>query len=92
MTRKCRHCKAELPSLKLSNPIQRKGFCSFDDAAQYGLNKAREQQQKKEKRELRKRKEKLKTRSDYVKEAQKAVNNYVRKRDEHKVCISCGSR
>ena len=36
--------------------------------------------------------EKLKTRSDYVKEAQKAVNAYVRERDNGKECISCSTR
>lgn len=35
-------------------------------------------------------KEKLKTRSDYIKEAQIACNAYVRERDKNKPCISCG--
>lgn len=33
---------------------------------------------------------KLKRRADYVKEAQQAVNAYVRERDADKPCISCG--
>lgn len=37
----------------------------------------------------RQRKEKLKTRSDYIKEAKTAMHAYVRKRDEGKDCISC---
>lgn len=34
--------------------------------------------------------ERLKTRSDWMKEAQQAVNAYVRERDKDKPCISCG--
>ena len=34
--------------------------------------------------------EKLKTRSDWIKDAQQAVNAYVRMRDAHLPCISCG--
>lgn len=36
------------------------------------------------------RKEKLKTRRDYINEAQVAVNAYVRYRDKDKPCICCG--
>lgn len=39
---------------------------------------------------IRQRKEAIKTRSDYIKEAQIAVNAYVRERDKGKPCISCG--
>lgn len=35
-------------------------------------------------------KKRLKTRSEWIKDAQKAVNEYVRVRDEKRVCISCG--
>lgn len=49
--RKCRHCKAELPPVKLSDKIAAKGFCSFDCAAKYGLQKARQQKQKAEQKE-----------------------------------------
>jgi hypothetical protein len=44
----------------------------------------------KQKREdLQERREKLKTRADYAKEAQAAINRYVRLRDAHLGCISC---
>lgn len=36
-------------------------------------------------------KEKLKTRSDWMKESQRAFNAYIRHRDEGKPCISCGT-
>jgi len=38
----------------------------------------------------RERKEKLKTRSDYLKEAQVEFNRYIRERDKNQGCISCG--
>jgi hypothetical protein len=59
---------------------------------------ARDKQEKKrkslasiERREIRVRKEKLKSRADHLREAQAAVNEYVRLRDAHLPCISCDS-
>ena len=43
-----------------------------------------------ERRQLRARKEKLKTRSDYIKEAQVYFNAFIRERDKHQPCICCG--
>lgn len=45
---------------------------------------------KQERAEMRERKEKLKSRSDHLKDAQKAINAYVRERDARFPCISCG--
>jgi hypothetical protein len=45
---------------------------------------------KKEKKHDAVRREKLKTRSDYIKEAQREFNKYVRVRDFGKPCICCG--
>jgi hypothetical protein len=42
-------------------------------------------------RDIRVRKEKLKSRADHLREAQAAVNEYVRLRDAHLPCISCDS-
>ncbi|MCE0464883.1 recombination protein NinG [Pseudomonas uvaldensis] len=44
-----------------------------------------------ERREIKIRKEKLKTRADHLREAQAAVNEYVRLRDAQLPCISCDS-
>jgi len=44
---------------------------------------------KEDKRADRERKVKLKTRSDYIKEAQVAFNRYIRLRDAGKLCICC---
>jgi hypothetical protein len=40
---------------------------------------------------MRERKQKLKTKSDYLKEAQAAFNAYVRARDKDDACVSCGN-
>ena len=57
-------------------------------------NKARvkrEQAEKKiERKTIKEAKEKLKTRRDWMKEAQQAVNEAVRERDRNRPCISCG--
>ncbi|WP_085731220.1 MULTISPECIES: recombination protein NinG [unclassified Pseudomonas] len=59
---------------------------------------ARDKQEKKrkslasiERREIKVRKEKLKSRAYHLREAQAAVNEYVRLRDAHLPCISCDS-
>jgi len=69
-------------------------WCSPD----CGVVIARAKQEKKrkalaqvERREIKVRKEKLKTRADHLREAQAAVNEYVRLRDAHLPCISCDS-
>lgn len=41
-------------------------------------------------KETRERKEKLKTKSDWTKQAQKSFNAYIRERDRFEPCISCG--
>jgi len=90
MARKCRYCKNELPSVKdCSEPIQAKGFCTFDHAAKYGLEKARKTKEKQDKAEIKARKEKLKTKREWVKEAQTEFNRFVRLRDWGECCISC---
>ena len=45
---------------------------------------------KKERKVLKERREALKTRADYLREAQAAFNSFIRKRDEKLPCISCG--
>ena len=56
--------------------------------------KAREKREasakKIERKAIKEAKERLKTRRDWLKEAQQAVNDYVRERDKNLPCISCG--
>ena len=53
--------------------------------------KARKAIAQRDRREIKVRKEKLKSRADHLREAQAAVNEYVRLRDAHLPCISCDS-
>ncbi|MND94166.1 Bacteriophage Lambda NinG protein [compost metagenome] len=54
-------------------------------------DKARKAIDQRERREIRVRKEKLKSRGDYMREAQAEFNTYIRLRDQHLPCISCDS-
>lgn len=54
---------------------------------QLWIKKEKERKWKKEKKE---RLERLKTHKDYVQELQKTFNAFIRQRDKHKPCISCG--
>lgn len=55
------------------------------------IEQAKASRVKKEAKEDRAKREKLKTRAQWLKEAQAAVNAYVRKRDENLPCVSCGT-
>lgn len=91
MARKCRHCKTELPKAKdCTDPFQKNGFCDVDCMSKHGLNKARQQKERAEKKEIKQRKEKLKTKHDHTREAQKEFNRFIRLRDSSQPCISCG--
>lgn len=76
----CRVCKTRF------TPWNSMQFaCSPKCATDY----ARQQKDKERRKDTRERKERLKTRSDWTREAQKAVNEYVRVRDAGKPCCSC---
>ena len=53
------------------------------------IKKAKVKEKKEKRKEIRETKEKLKTRSQWLKEAQTAFNKYVRLRDNGKPCVSC---
>lgn len=80
--RKCRTCGTRYEPTR---PIQT--ACSIACA----LIQAKAARAKKEAKEDRAKKLKLKTRAQWMREAQAAVNAYVRKRDEHLPCVSCGT-
>lgn len=52
MARKCRGCKTEIPSVKDSMPVQKKGFCDFDCMAAHGLKLAKASKEKSDKKKL----------------------------------------
>lgn len=71
--------------------------CSVPCASKYGKRKAEEKRKKQEKSDRlqeRKRmqalKEKIKTRAEWLKDAQRVFNQFIRLRDKDLPCISCG--
>lgn len=88
MTKRCKACRCEFTP---SRPMQQ--ACSPDCALKLVVAK-REKAERVAKTLERKadadKREKLKSRSDYAKEAQTAFNLWVRLRDKDRPCISCG--
>ena len=87
--KKCRICKEAFEPVR---PLQT--ACSMECAIGYAnriTEKKNRERELEDRRELKARKEKLKTLSDHAKDAQKAVNAYVRARDEGLPCITCGT-
>lgn len=85
--RKCRICKAEyapFTSLQKTCSIS----CSIK-LVQVDRAKEEARTAKERRKDTRQRREKLKTRSDWLREAEKACNEYVRYRDRKEPCISC---
>lgn len=64
--------------------------CAIIDAPRH-QEKARKSLAQVERKEIKVRKEKLKSKADHLREAQVAVNEYVRLRDADLPCISCDS-
>jgi hypothetical protein len=87
-TKVCRICKTSYTPRSSLQVV-----CSPPCAIAHA-EKARQKREKCEQKAVRKvdreKKQKLKTRSDWIKEAQIACNKYIRLRDEHLPCISCG--
>ncbi len=93
---KCKYCGSYEPKDTMID-IPAGKFCNYDHAAKYG-NKLNEKKKikdaakakKAERANTRVAKDKLKTRADWLREAQKEFNRYIRLRDHHEPCISCG--
>ncbi|SDS78766.1 Bacteriophage Lambda NinG protein [Pseudomonas sp. Z003-0.4C(8344-21)] len=88
--------KCKNPACGISFPPQRLGqaVCSPKCAlaiASANTERARKAIAQRDRREIKVRKEKLKSRADHLREAQAAVNEFVRLRDAHLPCISCDS-
>lgn len=78
---KCAICRAEFVKRSISHKA-----CSWACAIELG-NRASASRMRKE---IKKQREKLKTRSEWLKEAQASFNAFIRERDKDLVCISCG--
>ena len=89
--KKCRvaTCRASFVPSRMGQAVCSPA-CAMIDAPRHEP-KARKALADIERREIKVRKEKLKTRADHLREAQAAVNEYVRLRDAHLPCISCDS-
>lgn len=86
--KKCKHCRTTFsPDRHLQSVCSPK--CGLDLVAAK-REKDRVSIQRRERREIKERKEKLKSRADHLKDAQAAVNEFVRLRDKDLPCISCG--
>jgi hypothetical protein len=91
--RRCKECKTPIqPAAKCNLFIEKKGFCGIECATQWGKKAALSQREKAYRKETQQRRERLKTRTDYVKEAQSEFNRYIRMRDHGLPCASCGSK
>ncbi len=88
--------KCKNPACGISFPPQRLGQAVCSPKCGLAIKdvnqaKARKSLAQVERREIKVRKERLKSRADHLREAQAAVNEYVRLRDAHLPCISCDS-
>lgn len=83
----CKVCKAKFtPHRKIQ------AWCSPSCAVELAkarVEKAKKAEKQEEARSDRKKREAMKRRSEWLSDAQKAVNAYVRLRDKHAGCISC---
>ncbi len=87
--KKCRVCKAKFEPF---NSLQQ--VCSTACAlqkAQKDFQKDAERKAKEQRKWIREQKAKVKSRGEHLKEAQQAFNAYIRERDRHRPCISCGT-
>lgn len=84
---KCKICRGIKPDP--IKPTCYKYDCQLEWAKRHA-EKAKIKRDKEFNRETRKRKQKLKSRSDWLREAQQWFNKYVRIRDKALPCISCG--
>ncbi len=89
--KKCRvaTCRASFVPSRMGQAVCSPA-CALVDGPRHAP-KARKALDQIERAEIKIRKEKLKSRADHLREAQAAVNEYVRLRDAHLPCISCDS-
>lgn len=88
---KPRACKVCRQPFTPTRPLQR--VCGHDCALSLAKSeraRAQKRQAVAQRRDDRARKDRLKTRRDWLKEAQAAFNAYIRARDAGKPCICCG--
>jgi hypothetical protein len=87
--KRCRVCREPFIPRLTTQPCCYKYECQVTYATAHAL-KSQEKRVKADRKETREKKQALKTRSQWMKEAQSEVNRYVRLRDKDLPCISCG--
>lgn len=91
--KRCPECRVMYSPARESQAVCGEIACAIAHAqSEKGQETARKSLAQVERREIKVRKEKLKSRADHLREAQTAVNEYVRLRDAHLPCISCDSQ
>jgi hypothetical protein len=89
--RRCKVCKIQIPpAAKCETFISKKGFCGLDCATEWGKQAVITKREREHRQKQAEARDRLKTRSDWIRDAQKVVNEYIRLRDDKKPCISCG--
>lgn len=88
-TRKCCYCKQRQP-VESMLILPAGAFCGMDHAVQYGRKRGQKAIESRRRAEKREGMAKLKSRSDWLREAQIAFNAYIRERDKGRACVSCG--
>ena len=83
--KKCKVCKADYVPQKMGQHV-----CSPECALSLAVSQRGKAEKVARVKERRADKEKLKTRSDWMREAQAAFNLFIRLRDADEPCISCG--
>jgi hypothetical protein len=91
--KKCSECPKALPETRNSLQVVCSPSCAYTRVKRLNERKAStiaNKQRKAEKKALRARKQALKSKSDWLREAQVAFNKFIRLRDKDEPCISCG--
>ena len=89
---RCPHCKGKMEQGVRIHPECIDAYAEAEEAkAKRKSEKQARAAAKVERAETRRRKEAIKTIPELIKEAQHAFNAYIRARDAHQLCISCGA-
>lgn len=89
---RCPHCKGKMEQGVRIHPECIDAYAEAEEAkAKRKAEKQARAAAKVERAETRRRKEAIKTIPELIKEAQHAFNAYIRERDAHQPCISCGA-
>lgn len=86
--KKCAHCQEMFNPMRFGQKVCSPA-CALSMAPS-NAGKARKAIDQLERKEIRASKERIKSRADHLRDAQAAVNEYVRIRDKDLPCVSCG--